>query len=58
MHTARPSWMADNNGGDTGVVLSLRRHRHVMEDLHDLAVVAEWRREKSFGIYDLKRRLD
>jgi hypothetical protein len=39
------------------VVLSIRRYQQLMEDLHDLAVVAERRGEKQIGFEELKRRL-
>lgn len=58
MGTARPQYITDKKGRKTGVVLSLRRYRQLIEDLHDLAMVAERRREKPIGIQDLKRRLE
>jgi len=58
MSSPRPQYVTDKNGSKTGVVLSLRRYRQLMEDLHDLAVVAERRTEKPVGIHDLKRRLE
>ena len=56
--TPRPQYITDKNGRKTAVVLSLRRYRQLIEDLHDLAMVAERRREKPIGIQDLKRRLE
>jgi len=58
MGNPRPQYITDKNGRKTGVVLSLRRYRQLMEDLHDLAVVAERRREKPVPLQDLKRRLE
>jgi hypothetical protein len=40
-----------------GVVLSIRRYQRLMEDLHDLAAVAERRDEPSISYEDMKRRL-
>ena len=34
-------FVVDSKGRKTGVVLSLKRYRKLLEDLHDLAVVAE-----------------
>jgi hypothetical protein len=57
MATPREKFLLDKKGKKTGVVLSLRRYRRLMEDLHDLAVVAERRREKSVSLEELNRRL-
>jgi hypothetical protein len=40
-----------------GVVLSMRRYQRLMEDLHDLAVVAERRNEPNISFEEMKRRL-
>ena len=49
--------MTDRKGKRTGVVLSLKRYSRLMEDLHDLAVVAERRDEKPVTADDMKKRL-
>jgi len=50
-------FIIDSNGRKTSVVLSLRRYRKLMEDLHDLAVVAERRSEPTVSFEEMKRRL-
>jgi hypothetical protein len=57
MATPREKFILDKKGKKKGVVLSLRRYRRLMEDLHDLAVVAERRREKPLPMAELTRRL-
>ena len=57
MATPREKFILDKKGKKKGVVLSLRRYRRLMEDLHDLAVVAERRREKPISFAELSRRL-
>ncbi len=47
----------DPKGGKTAVILSLKRYQELMEDLHDLAVVAERRKERSISLGEVKRRL-
>ena len=37
--------------------MSVRRYQRLMEDLHDLAVVAERRAEKPVAAEEIKRRL-
>ncbi len=44
-------------GGNGHVVLSRRRYDRLLEDLHDLAVVAERRHEPSISLEDMKKRL-
>ena len=39
------------------VLLSLEHYEKLMEDLHDLAVVAERREEEAISLQELKRRL-
>jgi RNA:NAD 2'-phosphotransferase (TPT1/KptA family) len=57
MATTREKFILDKKGNKKGIVLSLRRYRRLMEDLHDLAVVAERRREKPLPLAELTRRL-
>ena len=58
MGTPRPQYITDKKGRKTRVVLSVRRYRQLIEDLHDLAMVAERRREKPVPLNDLRRRLE
>lgn len=50
-------FVVDSNGKKTGVILSLNRYQQLMEDLHDLAVVAERRAERPISLEEMKRRL-
>lgn len=50
-------YIVDSKGKKTGVVLSVREYQRLLEDLHDLAVVAERREEKPISLAELKRRL-
>ena len=58
MSVAREQYIVDGRGKRTGVILSTRQYRKIMEDLHDLAVVAERRDEKPISLETLKRRLN
>ncbi len=58
MSVAREQYIVDSRGKRTGVILSTRQYKKLMEDLHDLAVVAERREEKSISLETLKRRLN
>jgi hypothetical protein len=57
MATQADQFIVDEKGNRTGVVLSWRRYRKLMEDLHDLTIVAQRRHEKSAPLAQFKRRL-
>jgi PHD/YefM family antitoxin component YafN of YafNO toxin-antitoxin module len=54
---AREQYVVDSEGRRTAVLLSLEEYEKLMEDLHDLAVVAERRDEETISLAELKRRL-
>ncbi len=53
----REQFIVDAKGKKTGIILPLKRYRKLMEDLHDLAVVAERRAEAPISLEAMKRRL-
>jgi PHD/YefM family antitoxin component YafN of YafNO toxin-antitoxin module len=57
MSTARDQYVVDGKGKRTAVIISARKYKRLMEDLHDLAVVAQRREEKSISLATLKKRL-
>jgi hypothetical protein len=50
-------FVVDAKGKKTGVILPVKRYQKLMEDLHDLAVVAERRAEQPISLDEMKRRL-
>jgi PHD/YefM family antitoxin component YafN of YafNO toxin-antitoxin module len=54
---AKEHYVVDSNGRKTAVLLSLDQYERLLEDLHDLAIVAERRDEKTISLDELKRRL-
>jgi hypothetical protein len=50
-------YIVDNSGKKTAVVLSVSDYERLVEDLHDLAVVAERRDEPSISLEEIKRKL-
>jgi PHD/YefM family antitoxin component YafN of YafNO toxin-antitoxin module len=54
---AQEQYVVDSKGRKTGVLLSLKRYERLLEDLHDLAVVAERRDEEPISLDELKKRL-
>jgi PHD/YefM family antitoxin component YafN of YafNO toxin-antitoxin module len=57
MATPQAQFVIDAKGKKKGVLLSVKQYQKLMEDLHDLAIVAGRRREKPVPLDDLKRRL-
>jgi PHD/YefM family antitoxin component YafN of YafNO toxin-antitoxin module len=55
--STQEQFVVDVNGKKTGVILSMKRYQELMEDLHDLAVVAERRAERPISLEEMKRRL-
>jgi hypothetical protein len=50
-------FVIDAEGRKTGVLLSWEHYERLMDDLHDLAVVAERRDEEPISLDDLKREV-
>jgi len=55
--TSDEQFLVDSKGNKKGVLLSIERYEQLIEDLHDLAVVAERRDEEPISLEDMKRRL-
>ncbi|MGC8604516.1 MAG: type II toxin-antitoxin system Phd/YefM family antitoxin [Desulfomonilaceae bacterium] len=50
-------FVIDAKGKKTGVILPVKRYEKLLEDLHDLAVIAERREEKPISLEEMERRL-
>ena len=57
MSAVQEQYVTDTQGKKMGVILSLKRYQQLMEDLHDLGVVAERREERPISLEEMKRRL-
>jgi hypothetical protein len=57
MMTAQAQYVIDAKGRKIGVILPLKRYRKLIDDLHNLAVVAERRSEEPVSLKEMKRRL-
>jgi hypothetical protein len=57
MEMVQEQYVTDTKGKKLSVILSLERYQRLMEDLHDLAVVAERRKEQPISFDEMKRRL-
>ncbi len=50
-------YVIDRKGKKTAVILPVKQYERLLEDLHDLAVVAERREERTLSVEEVKRRL-
>ena len=52
-----PRYLVDESGRKISVVLAINEYRQLMEDLQDLALIAERKNEPVESISDVKKRL-
>ena len=57
MERSHKQYIVDDKGKKTAVVLSLEEQEELIEDIHDLAVIAERRDEPTISFDELKKRL-
>lgn len=57
MNIIQEQYIVDANGTKTAVILTIEQYEQLLEDLHDLAVVAERRAEKPISLEEIKQRL-
>ncbi|MBI3537573.1 MAG: type II toxin-antitoxin system Phd/YefM family antitoxin [Chloroflexi bacterium] len=57
MEMAQEQYVIDTKGKKLSVILSLERYKRLIEDLHDLAIVAERRDEQPISFDEMKLRL-
>ena len=58
METARKEqFVVDANGKRVGIILNMEEYRRLMEDLHDLAIIAERKNNPKISIKELRSRL-
>jgi hypothetical protein len=50
-------YIVDENGERTAVVLPIDHYEELLEDVHDLAVIAERREEPTISFEELKEKL-
>ncbi len=50
-------FIVDESGKKTSVILSLEDYEELLEDIHDLTVIAERKSEPTINLEELKKRL-
>lgn len=57
MKRAKEQYIIDERGQKTAAILPIEEYQELLEDLHDLAVVAERRDEPTISLKELKQKL-
>lgn len=57
MGKIQAQYLIDESGQKTAVVIPVEEYEELLEDIHDLAVIAERRDEPTIGFDELKKRL-
>jgi hypothetical protein len=57
MAVVREQFVVDSKGKKIGVILSLKQYQKLLEDLHDLAIIAERRIEQPITLEEMRQRL-
>jgi PHD/YefM family antitoxin component YafN of YafNO toxin-antitoxin module len=58
MSLPQAQFVVDEKGKKTAVLLTVKQYEKLLEDLHDLAVVAERRDEKPISLKEMRQRLE
>ena len=57
MKKFQEQYIIDEKGQKTAVILPVKEYEELLEDLHDLAIIAERRDESTISHEELKKRL-
>lgn len=57
MEKLHPQFLLDKSGKKKSVMLPIEDYEELLEDIHDLAVVAERKDESAVRFEDIKKRL-
>ncbi|MCL4488711.1 MAG: hypothetical protein M1570_11350 [Chloroflexi bacterium] len=57
MEETQEQYVVDPKGKRVSVILSVERYDKLLQDLHDLAIVAERRNQKPISFDEMRRRL-
>ncbi len=55
--TDAQNFIVDANGKKAAIILPLKQYQRLMEDIHDLAVIAERRAEEPISLNEMRKRL-
>lgn len=58
MKPLHEQYIVNSEGKRTAVILPIEQYEQLLEDLHDLAVIAERQKETPISMEEMKRRLE
>ena len=50
-------YIIDSNGNKSAVILSIDDYNELLEDLHDLAMIAERKNDETISLAEMEKRL-
>jgi PHD/YefM family antitoxin component YafN of YafNO toxin-antitoxin module len=57
MKASQQQFVVDSAGNKTAVIVPLEEYERLLDDLHDLSVIAERREEETVSFEEVKERL-
>ena len=57
MSKPQPKYIVDESGRKTAVVIPVEEYEELLEDLHDLVIIAERKNEATISFDEMKKRL-
>ena len=57
MSKSQPRYIVDESGNKTAVVIPVEDYEDLLEDVHDLAIIAERKNESTTSFDELKKRV-
>ena len=57
MEKSQEQYIVDEKGQKTGVIVPIKEYEELLEDVHDLAVIAERRDEPVVSFEEIRERL-
>jgi len=58
MDIVEKQYITDSKGKKKAVIVPLNKYKDLLEDIHDLAMIAERREEKVISLEEMKKRLE
>ena len=57
MSKSQPRYIVDESGNKTAVVIPVEEYEDLLEDVHDLAIIAERKNESTISFDESKKRV-
>jgi len=57
MSKSQSRYIVDESGNKTAVVIPVEEYENLLEDVHELAIIAERKKESTISLDELKKRL-